>query len=261
MIMWIQPRQVARCMILVLLLILLRLPFAALPVLPFYLEFNPAILMVPVFAVLWGAPAAFGGALGVLGGDALCGMWNSMTPWKVAGTFLYGLLPWMLWESRVLGSRLRKHAVSWPHAIRFLLTAVPGAFLCAALYGLGSQINHIYPFGYLSMLTLFHHLFFLLPGGPLLYRFLSREPENLKPDRFSPDRESFFSRRRALLLTYVGACGAAPAGWAAEWLIYGRRWNQVHMIGERSGNLVTAFVWLFLMMLVVGVVLRRRPNA
>jgi hypothetical protein len=246
---------------LVLLLVLLRLPFAALPVLPFYLEFNPAIILVPVFAVLWGAPGAFGGALGVLAGDALCGMWNSMTPWRVTGTFLYGLLPWILWESRAVGSRLRKHAASWPHAIRFLLTAIPGAFLCAAMYGLGSQFNHIYPFGYLSMLTLFHHLFFLLPAGPLLYRFLSREQKNLERDRSGRSGSVLLSRRRALLLMYLGAYGAAPAGWAAEWLIYGRRWNQVHMIGEYSGSLVTGFVWLFLAVLAVGVIFRHRPAA
>lgn len=259
--MWIQPRQVARCAMLVLFLVLLRLPFASLPVLPFYLEFNPAIVMVPVCAVLWGAPGAFGGALGVLAGDALCGMWNSMTPWRAAGTFLYGLLPWMLWESRTWGSRLRKHAVSWPHAIRFLLTAVPGAFLCAALYGLGSQANHIYPFGYLSMLILVHHLFFLLPAGPILYRFLSQEPENLERDSVVPSGEKFLPRRRALLLIYLGAYGAAPAGWAAEWLIDGRRWNQVHMIGEYSGSLVTGFVCLFLLVLVAGISIRQRPAA
>lgn len=257
LIMWVQPRQVARCAVLVLFLILLRIPFAALPVLPFFLEFNPAILLVPVFGVLWGGPGAFGGALGMLAGDALCGMWNSMTLWKAVGSFLYGWLPWMLWDSRTVGSPLRGHAASWPHAIRFLLVSTPGAFLCAAVYGLGSQIHHVYPFGYLSMLTLFHHLYFLLTAGLLVYRFLSRDRENLEQAR-SARPEAGFCKRRTLLLIYVGAYGAAPAGWAAEWLIYGRRWNQVHMIGEHSGSLVTGFVVLFLFLLIAGMNLHHR---
>ena len=107
------------------------------------------------------------------------------------------------------------------------------------------------------MLTLFHHLFFLIPAGPLVYRFLARDSYNLTPEDRVETSGKRLSRRRGLLLMYIGAYGAAPAGWAAEMIIYHRRWNQVHMIGEFSGPLVSVFVVLFLTVLFFGFLLRR----
>ena len=67
--MWLYPRMVVWVILTVLAGVLVRLPFAQVPIIPHYLDFHPGIALVPLSGVFFG-PAGAWGSLGGTGGLA-----------------------------------------------------------------------------------------------------------------------------------------------------------------------------------------------
>lgn len=227
------PVWTARLTLAALAMVVIRLPFIALPVLPYYLEFNPGVALIPLFAICWGPWAAVGIAVGTLLGDVVSGMWNGMTLYKVIGLAGFALV-----TARLIRSRPpleAPHSVPWP---LWTLLSLPGILFSAAVNGLGAEWNHLYPFGYIVLITCIHHAFFCMTAGPL---FLVRGVPRLYDP---PESRTPLPRagRAALLLSGLGAC---LSGWFAEKLYYGRDLLDVHVLGETNGPLVSVFAAFF----------------
>lgn len=236
------PKTSAHLVSTAMLMLLLRVPFARLPVIPYCVEFNPAIALIPLLGALWGLPAALGAALGQFTGDLLLGELSGLTGFKTLGVFLMALSAWMLWNSRSMGSRPRRHARSWGHTLRFLAISIPGTAAAAAWTGLGANLMRIYPASYVMELTLIHHLYFQLLAGGFFYQQaaekLGYDPRIKPPPAF---------RKRAMLMILIGGPGACAIAWFTDAQFYHSGLLSVHTFGETSGPLTPWFMLLFLL--------------
>ena len=258
--MWKNPRLVARWLIVSLLLTLVRLPFMGVQPIPHYLELNPGIVLVPVFAVLWGPAGVWGSLAAALLGDALTGMWGGMTFFRATGWWAMALTAKRLWAAYPMPAGPDgKHRDGWRPAFRCLLVSVPGCFAAAGWYGLGTEWLRLFPMAYTSSLTILHHFGFtvilMLPLYRMMIRLLHPDFSDWQDeDQPAPPPVS----RMGILLIITGSIGGAVA---SSWMSisqYGLYPFTPYMLGSFSGPMVTAIGTLFLTLHLVGLFLRKK---
>ena len=77
--MWSSPRMLVFFAVTTVLLILARLPFLPMQLIPRHLDFQPGIVLVPLAAVFFGPAGVWGSLAASLLGDKLFGQWNALS--------------------------------------------------------------------------------------------------------------------------------------------------------------------------------------
>ncbi len=137
---------------------------------PHYVPFEPWVAIIPLAGLLWGMAGALSCATAVLAGDAMAGMWGSMSIYRALASLLLALNARHL--SSCFGGIFMKPDIqlSFADALRFILISVPGCFAAAACVGLGAEWHRLYPFPYVATITLMNHLVFLTVFGVVLIK-------------------------------------------------------------------------------------------
>lgn len=261
--MWKYPRMVSWFLLTTGLLLLVRLPFVKAAMIPYYLEFQPGIVVVPLAGVFWGPAGALGVLTASLAGDWLLGMWGPLSAFRAVGLFIYAYSANRLWDfsETHVGKRggLTPH---WGQTLRFLYVSWPGCCAAASWPALGADILRLYPFPYFVFLLLLNNLVFTTMLGPAFYRILARE---LVP-HFGCWREVMKEHPSPVLsvrgawLHVTGCAGACVAGILLGGSVY-RMWpDQAFVIGTSTGSLLVALVLPLMLLQVVGLLLARRET-
>ncbi len=247
--------MVAWFIITMVILVIFRLPFAPVQMLPFCLEFNPSVVLVPLFGIFWGPAGAWGAAAAAVWGDKVLGMWSGLTFFKAAGFFMMALTAQQLWyEPLVPSCRMRQHDRRWRSIFRFVIIALPGSFAAAVWTGLGSEWFRLYPFPYLASLLVLHHVIFVTLLAPAAYSVMVR--------RFYPywgtwrdvmhvKYEHKGSMRRALSL-WIGSLGAYAAGCFAGATFYRIQPLDSYVLGTTCGGWLPILVIPFMLLHLSG---------
>jgi hypothetical protein len=201
-----------------------RLPFAKAAIIPFYLEFQPAIVLVPLAGIFWGPAGALGVTTASLLGDWLLGYWCVLSPFRAIGVFLFAFSANRLWD--FCGAH-QGHGLTprWGHTARFVVVAWVGCLVAAAWPAAAADVFGLYPFPYYGALLILHHAVFTTLLGPAFYRVLARD---MVPHfgcwrqtmGYTPKRDEVMAVR-AVLYHIAGAVGACGLGMLAGGLAYG----------------------------------------
>ena len=240
------------------LFLLARSPFFKVPLIPYYLEFMPAIVIVPIAGVFWGPAGALGVAAGSLAGDALFGFWGVLSPYRALSLFLYAYSAKQLWDYSM--TRLGRRGgldPNWGQTLRFVLVSWPGCFAAATWTGMGADMFRLYPLPYIASLLVVNNLLFVTLLGPAFYRILARE---LVPhfgcwrDVMGDEAMTPMTGRGASI-HLVGSVGGWVLGILVAGVVYGLWPTQAAVLGSTAGPGVKAVVLPFLLMQVVGLCL------
>jgi len=250
--MWKYPRMVAWFLIVTALYLLGRLAFAKAQVIPYFIEFQPYIVIVPLAGAFWGPAGVWGALAGSLIGDALLAMWGPLTFFRGAGLFLFALSAQRLW------SCFRRDEVimpEWTQAVRFMTVALPGCFISASWPAWGAEWLKIYPFPYFGSLIVLNHVVFCTLLGPVLYGFAARE---IVPhvgtwyDVMADGGVGEGLSGAGALVVFASGLGAYLAGLFAAWIFYGAWPTRSTVLGIASGGAVVISVLPILLLQVVG---------
>jgi hypothetical protein len=126
--------------------------FAATPLVPHFIEFNPGAGLVPASGYFLGPAGAAVSLAASLLGDYWTGLWSPLSLFKAAGVFLCALSAWALRSSGPFS--LHGFAVAGS-----LSTVAAGVWA-----GIGAEVLRLYPFTYISAVQIIQYavFFFLL---------------------------------------------------------------------------------------------------
>ena len=244
--MWAYPKMASRSLISFVVILAARLVFWPAQLIPFYLDFNPGIFLVPLLASGWGPSAVWGAVAAALVGDAITGLWSGMSAFNAAGVFTMGWIAQATWDHP-------RHTTAgnpgWPETLHFITVSWCGAFALAAWQGLGAEIMRLYAFPYFCSVALVHHLFFCTLLGVSFYRIAARDYFS----RFGNWRQLMRRRAghplrdRARIWLWIGALGAATIGILSGWIFFHiPPWPPL-TLGITCGPVIEALVIPFLL--------------
>jgi hypothetical protein len=245
--------------------LLARWPFMHASIIPFYLEFRPAIVLVPLAGICWGPVGAFGVMAGSLAGDRLFGFWDALTGFRAIGQLLFAFSAKRLWDFSVgehfPGLRV---APGLRRALRFQLVALPGCFLYATWPAWGSDMLMIYPFSYFLSLLLLNNVIFCVLLGPALYQFAARHAL----PKMGSWHDVVEARAGVCQLSFGGAAchitgcvGGCVAGYLVSGSVHQMWPTRTIIHGITSGTTLTLAVLPFLALQVAGLFFARRVPA
>ena len=259
--MWKHPRMVAWFAITTLLLLGSRVLFMRAQIIPYVLEFQPAVFIVLAAAAFWGPAGVWAAVLASLAGDYLTGLWGAATIYRTIGWFLFALSvqrAWCYWEVR---------AHEWPeetptrsYAVRLFAASIPGCFIYATWQGFGAESLKLYPYTYIATLSLVHNLIFCAVFSAVCCSFFVRRSNPRSGtwhDAMQTDFDDVSFSRRGVLLLLCGSLGAYLIGLFASGFYYGIWPNHATVIGLASGAAVVVLVGPFLLLQFAGVFSRR----
>src|SRR5437870_3065776 len=166
--MWSNTRMVVLTAICAALYAAILIPFKVVPLIPGITEFRPANAVPVVCSFLFGPAAAWGSAFGNLIGD----FFGGLGPGDLFGfwaNFLYGLVPYLVWEAMTDAEPVPRSVGSW---VGLLLVIALAATLCATVVGWGLQALGFHPFTVLGTLVLVNNLGVALVLAPFLLAIL-----------------------------------------------------------------------------------------
>ena len=239
----------------VLLFVLVRAPFALVPVIPYQVEFQPGVVLAPLAGVFWGPAGAVGMAAASLIGDALYGMWGVLSPFRAIGLFLFAYSSKALWDyTRARTGKPGSLDPTWGSTVRFLYVTTPGCILAALWPALAADFYRLYAFPYILFLLLANNVLFTALLGPALYRILARE---LVP-HFGCWREVMAEHSIRILsvrgarLHVAGCLGAAVIGSLVAGGVYKFWPARAVILGDTCGPLLWMAVVPFMALQVMG---------
>src|SRR5207244_3393783 len=206
--MWSNTRMVVLTAICAALYAAILIPFKVVPLIPGITEFRPANAVPVVCSFLFGPAAAWGSAFGNLIGD----FFGGLGPGDFFGfwaNFLYGLVPYLVWEAVSDAEPVPRSVGSW---VGLLLVIALAATLCATVVGWGLQALGFHPFTVLGTLVLVINLGVALVLAPFLLAILYpriRRARLLYRDLLGP-RAALPHWRVALRVTLVAAGARRP---------------------------------------------------
>jgi hypothetical protein len=134
-----------------------RLLFQFVPVVPYFIEFNPGVALVPASGYFLGPAGAFASLAATVLADHWTGLWSVLSLFKAAGIFAMALSAWALRSSG-------------PFSMAgFIVTGLVSLFAASVWTGVGAEALRIYPFTYVSSLLLVHNAVFFLLLAPGLW--------------------------------------------------------------------------------------------
>src|SRR5436309_1789132 len=166
--MWSNTRMVVLTAISAALYAAILIPFKVVALIPGITEFRPANAVPVVCSFLFGPAAAWGSAFGNLIGD----FFGGLGPGDLFGfwaNFLYGLVPYLVWEAMTDAEPVPRSVGSW---VGLLLVIALAATLCATVVGWGLQALGFHPFTVLGTLVLVNNLGVALVLAPFLLAVL-----------------------------------------------------------------------------------------
>lgn len=171
------------------------IPFKVLPIIPGVTELRPANAVPVVCSFLFGPAAAWGAAIGNVIGDFFGGI-GPGDLFGAAANFLYGFLPYRLWEMFSDRDPVPRDLRTWA---LFLFVLVVAASACAMTIGWGLNLLGFVPFRVLGNIVLFNNVLASLLIAPLLLA-------------------AVYPRARRAGLTYrdvlgVRVCATGPRAW------------------------------------------------
>ena len=233
------------------LLILARLPFLPMQLIPRHLDFQPGIVLVPLAAVFFGPAGVWGSLAASLLGDKLFGQWNALSWYRAASFFFFALGTMRLWDAGI-----RRDAPppepgrSWVMALRFTFVAMPGCFAAAAWRAIGSEMLRAYPFAYIVSLLVLNNLLFCTLLGSALYELLAGSRLARSGDWRAVMRVEDEGRASVFnaLLIVATSLGACVAGLYISKVVYHMGPLQPFMLGTSTGPGVA---WVVIPLLLV----------
>ena len=250
--------MVAWFIISILMILLFRLPFAPVQMMPFYLEFNPGIALIPLAGVFWGPAGVWGAFAATLLGDGLLGMWSELSIYRATGFFMLALTAQQLWyEPLVRAQRERKHRIAWRSTLRFITVAIPGCMISAVWTGLGSELLGLYPFPYLASLVAVHHIALMTLLAPAMYRVMMTK---LYPrwgtwqDVMQVNRYAHKGSTRRAVSLWVGSLGGYAAGCFAGASFYQIWPFEPYVLGTTCGVWLRVLVIPFILLHLSGLI-------
>lgn len=155
--------------------VLVRAPFARFQMIPQYLDFHPAAVLVPLAAVVFGPPGCWGSLAASVLGDRLMGPWGGITLFRAAGFFFFARSTLVLWNTTLQshGDAVEPKA-TWTSTLRFVFAAWPACCAGGAWQALGSELLGAYPFTYVMTLLVLNNVLFCTMLGLPLYRLAAR---------------------------------------------------------------------------------------
>ncbi len=248
------PRLILWAFLAALAVIVSRLAFAAVEMIPHHLDFDPGVSLVPLAGVFLGASGAWGVGLGSLAADRLLGLSGWEVVLRALALFLFALGTRRLWDVSLRpDAATAVPAASWGHTLRFLFASWPGCLVASAWGALASELARVYPFAYVVSLLALHHVLFCTLLGLPLYRAMAML--RLPVSGWSPGP----TRPGAAALIVAGSVGACVAGLLVSRTFYGIGPLEPFVIGTGTGWGVTAAVIPFLVLQAVGLFRRYRP--
>lgn len=252
--MWAHPRLVAWFLISTFMMVGIRTAFMATPIIPYYLDFNPGIVLVPLAGAFFGPAGVWGAFASSLLSDWIGGMFSYLSLFKAVGLFLFAFTAQELWVSR-LSAAIPRHESKWKPAFRFAFLTIPGCLTAAVCTGIGSEWLSLYPLTYIGSLTAVHHLVLTSILSIALYRVLARE--------FVPHWGTWWEQldvptkraglcRSGILLVWTGSVGAFTCSiLASGFFCHIWPW-QPYVIGSSCGWALPLAALPFLIILIYG---------
>ncbi|MFH0953424.1 MAG: hypothetical protein V1873_03745 [Verrucomicrobiota bacterium] len=252
--MWTSPRLVLGFFVTAAFQVAVRVPFAWFQMIPYYLDFHPGVVFVPLAGVFFGPAGAWGSLAASLLGDRLMGPWGWISVFRGLGFFLFALSTQKIWDAALSRhAEPAEPAPTWNHTLRFIFASWPGCLLGAAWQGLGAELLGAYPFAYVMILLAMNNLLFCTMLGLPLYRLAAR----YWVPRFGGWHESLGAGApttpMSVALIVAGAAGACLLGWFVSWFRYGVELFEPFVLGTRTGILVPLCVVPLLLAHAAGV--------
>ena len=251
--MWRDPKMVAWFFAAFFLLFVVRLPFVKLGMVPYFVEFHPGFVLLPILAVCWGPAAAWAALAAGLAGDAILGYWQSVSFFRAVGWMVAALCTQRLFAGYV--DPLGRPSAGVASILRFLWLAIPACCAAAVWPAVQAGFLRYYPYCYIVSLAFLNNLIFLLLFGPGLYRLLHHHTQGrvcLWRDRQSMAGAVVAPGRVSRGLIWIGSMGSLVAGLLVSgWLYDAWPWS-LYLIGTSTGTWVRVVVAIFLVVLLCG---------
>ncbi len=137
--MWREPRMVVLVAVCAAVYTAALLPFKVLVIFPGLAEVRPAAVLPVLFSLFFGPAGAWGAAFGNVVGDMLGGMFGPGSLFGFAANFVYGYVPYKMWEAMTGGKDVGEELRGWRGRIpaRLVDKKVIGLIL-AGLFVLGA---------------------------------------------------------------------------------------------------------------------------
>ncbi|MCS6926431.1 MAG: QueT transporter family protein [Candidatus Binatia bacterium] len=165
---WDNTRMVVFTAICAALYAAILIPFKVFPLIPGITELRPANAIPVVCSFLFGPAAAWGAAIGNVIGDFFGGI-GPGDFFGFVGNFLYGLVPYKVWETVSTQAPVPKNVGLW---LRFLFTLFVASAACALVVGWGLNLLGFVPFAVLGNIVLFNNFVSSVLFAPLLLAVL-----------------------------------------------------------------------------------------
>lgn len=250
--MWRNPTMVARFLVAFFLLFVVRLPFARLGMVPYFVEFHPGFVLLPILAVCWGPAAAWAALAAGLAGDALLGYWESVSFFRAIGWMVAVLCTQRL----VSAANLKKDETADVSTIlRFMVVSLPACCAAAVWPAVQAGFLRYYPYCYIVALSFVNNLVFLVLFGPGLFRFLVHHTHGevfLWRRYMSKPGLELPVKRFPQMLIWVGSLGSLVMGLLVSGLVYDAWPWSLYLIGTSTGAWVRVVVAIFLLVLLTG---------
>lgn len=166
--MWEDTRMVVFTAICASLYAAILIPFKVIPIIPGVTEFRPANAVPVICSFLFGPAAAWGSAIGNVIGDFFGGI-GPGDLFGFMGNFLYGLVPYKVWEVVAKEDPVPRTPLTW---IKFILTVFLASGLCALTIGWGINLLGFVPFSVLGNIILINNFVVAIILSPLLLALL-----------------------------------------------------------------------------------------
>jgi energy-coupling factor transport system substrate-specific component len=140
------------------------IPFKVLPIIPGVTEFRPANAVPVVCSFLFGPAGAWGAAIGNVIGDFFGGI-GPGDLFGFLGNFLYGLIPYKVWEAITDSDPVPHTPGMW---IAFVGTVLLASAVCALSIGWGINLLGFIPFSVLGNIILINNFLVAVVLTPFL---------------------------------------------------------------------------------------------
>ncbi len=171
--MWHNTRMVVLTAMTASLYAAILIPFKVLPIIPGVTEFRPANAVPVICSFLFGPAAAWGSAIGNIIGDFFGGI-GPGDLFGFVGNFLYGFIPYKLWELISSEDPVPAWHGRWSSYlldgvwVKFIAVVFVAAAACALVVGWGLNLLGFIPFAVLGNIVLINNLAVGCTVAPLL---------------------------------------------------------------------------------------------